>query len=235
MDHPWLLRRKEGEAAREDDMLVDDDVFTGNMTATRENDADEYGRAVGLLGKDAVENMAKKLEDRHNAMSNESSDGDDIDVECSICYEPFVNNEFITACNHLYCRTCLDNLFVQPARDGSQLSDEEAQRGCRSCPLCRNLIEPGRVFRAKAIWQPPSDEKPEVEEAEEVEAGPSEASRSKKRAVSLFRRTVSDLPRLLWTWISSRRSLVLIRERERPSTLISKRTTRRTNSTTRTR
>lgn len=166
-------------------MLVDDDVFTGNVTDTRENDADEYGRAVALLGKEAVDLMAKKLEDRHKAMSNESSNGDDIDMECSICYEPFANNEFITSCKHLFCRTCLDNLFVQPARDASLLSDEESQRGCRACPMCRTMIEPGRVFRAKALWHPPVDEKPEIEEAEEDQAESSTArSKGKKRAVS---------------------------------------------------
>lgn len=195
VNHPWLLRRRPGEEGHQDDMVVDDDVFTGNMTSTRENDADEYGRAIAFLGKDEVEKLAKKIEDRHKAMCDEDTDSNDLDLDCSICYEPFVNNELITACGHSYCRTCLDNLFVQPARDGSLLSDEEAQRGCRSCPMCRALIEPGRVFRAKALWQPPSDEQPEAEEATEEDngAGSSKIDRKgKKRAVSSRGRSTAD-------------------------------------------
>lgn len=117
--------------------------------------------------------------------------------ECSICYEPFDGTEVITPCGHLYCKTCIENFFIQPVRDATQLSDEQVQAGCRSCPMCRAVLQPGQVFRSKAIFRP-KDPTPEAEEdaEEEEDLKPTVAEGSdrkgKKRMVS---RVVVSEPR----------------------------------------
>ena len=73
-------------------------------------------------------------------------------------------------------------LFSQPVRDGAEMQDEQVQRGCRPCPMCRAVLEPGKVFRAAAIFKPPQDEKPDIEEEEEEEEQVDR--KGKKRAVS---------------------------------------------------
>lgn len=85
VNHPWLLRRRPGEEAREDDLLVDDDVLGANMTEARANDSDEYGRAVGLLGQPAVDVMREKLEERYNAMTDDAENDEPQDL-VSFCY-----------------------------------------------------------------------------------------------------------------------------------------------------
>lgn len=77
VNHPWLLRRKPGEAARDDDLLVDGDAFGANLCQTRPDDSDEYGRAIALIGQDDVNNLVKKLEDRHLAVTAEDDDRED--------------------------------------------------------------------------------------------------------------------------------------------------------------
>lgn len=110
--------------------------------------------------------------------------------ECSICYEPFDGTEVITPCGHLFCKTCIENFFVQPVRDATQLSDEQVQAGCRSCPMCRSVLQPGQVFRSIAIFRP-KDPTPEAEEeVEEEDLKPEVAEGSdrkgKKRMVSAW-------------------------------------------------
>lgn len=110
--------------------------------------------------------------------------------ECSICYEPFDGSELITPCQHIYCKTCLSNLFAQVPRDATALNDEQAAKGCRLCPLCRAVIEPGRVFRTQALFQPPSANPEEADEVADdllqVDAKPNVQTdrKGKKRAVS---------------------------------------------------
>lgn len=78
----------------------------------------------------------------------------------------------------------MTSLFTEPMRNGSVLSDDQIQLGCRTCPMCREVIWPGKVFRAAAIFQPPKDEKPEIEEAEEDLAAEGSDRKGKKRSVS---------------------------------------------------
>lgn len=70
----------------------------------------------------------------------------------------------ITKCCHIYCKGCVDSLFGQPLRDATSLSDEEAQRGCRVCPLCRAVLERGEIFRVSAIFTPPQDKRPSIDD-----------------------------------------------------------------------
>lgn len=217
MNHPWLLRRKPGDVARDDDLVVEDDHMLGaDLGDFRADNASEYGRAVSVVGADVVEAMVKKLRERYEAMVAEGGDSEEPHdmvsevclgyaewQECSICYEPFDGTEIITPCPHIYCKGCISSLFTEPMRNGSVLTDEQIQLGCRSCPMCRVAIWPGKVFRAAALFEPPQDEKPEVDEAEESDdtPGPSER-KGKKRAVSLLQWPVTDL-RLLKMWPSS--------------------------------
>lgn len=187
VNHPWLLRRAAGDE-REDDMMVSDDVF-GGMDQYRSQDADEYGRAVALLGAPAVEALHKKLEDRYKAMTSDT-DGQPQDLECSICYEPFDGKEVISSCAHMFCPSCITSLYEQPLRDAAGLTDDEAERGCRNCPMCREVLEKGRFFRACAIYKPPPPEEDEAEEEEEEDIKPADRKpvdrkgKGKKRAVS---------------------------------------------------
>ncbi|KAL1413654.1 hypothetical protein Q8F55_001432 [Vanrija albida] len=166
VNHPWLLRRPPGEA-QDDDMMVSDDVF-GGMDQYRADDADEYGRVVALLGADGVEALRKKLEERYQAMISDT-EGEPQDLECSICYEPFDGSEVISSCGHLYCPSCISSLYEQPLRDATGLTDDQAERGCRNCPMCREVLEKGRFFRVAAIYKPPPPEADEAEEEEEEE------------------------------------------------------------------
>ncbi|WOO76591.1 putative ATP-dependent helicase [Vanrija pseudolonga] len=185
VNHPWLLRRAPGDE-REDDMMVSDDVF-GGMDQYRSQDADEYGRAVALLGAPAVEALRQKLEDRYKAMTSDA-DGQPQDLECSICYEPFDGKEVISSCGHMYCPSCITGLYEQPLRDAAGLTDEQAERGSRNCPMCREVLEKGRFFRACAIYNPPPPEKDEAEEEEEEDVKPADRKpvdrkgKGKKRA-----------------------------------------------------
>lgn len=111
--------------------------------------------------------------------------------ECSICYEPFDGTEVITPCGHLYCKTCISNFFIQPIRDATQLSDDQVQAGCRSCPMCRAVLNPGQVFRSLALYRPKAptpeaeDDDDDEEEQGDVKPEIGEASRGKgkKRVV----------------------------------------------------
>ncbi len=62
----------------------------------------------------------------------------------------------------MYCRACISNYFISPIRDASDLTDEDVNNGCRSCPMCRAKLKPGQVFRCAAIFRPNSP--PEAEE-----------------------------------------------------------------------
>lgn len=106
-------------------------------------------------------------------------DGLSNEQDCAICYEPFDGSEIITPCAHLYCKGCVSVLFTEPMRCEAALTDEQIQLGCRSCPMCRELIWPGKVFRSAAIFSPPVDEKPDVEDEMDVKF-----DKGKKRAVS---------------------------------------------------
>ncbi|KAL7418957.1 hypothetical protein Q5752_006641 [Cryptotrichosporon argae] len=170
-DHPWLVRRKPGEAPQPNDLrldMTDDDLFgmdLGNGVVQRNNDEDELVRAVNLIGNEGVDKLHKKLKERYDA-ANDADDNENVDLDCSICFEPFtIDTESITACGHSFCTGCITNLFDSPLRDGPQiLTDDEVGRGCRPCPMCRTALEKGRIFRAAAIYRPPA-----IEEAEEVE------------------------------------------------------------------
>ncbi|BEJ17347.1 hypothetical protein CspHIS471_0607480 [Cutaneotrichosporon sp. HIS471] len=152
-NHPWLLRRKPGDEGHDGDLLVDDEAFGADLGQCRNNDEDEYGRAVAILGKAAVDALAKKLEERHERLSDEDVQ-DDKELECCICMEPLDGSEVITPCSHLYCRACISNYFIQPVRDATGLTDEDVDAGCRSCPMCRSRLKPGQVFRCAAIFRP---------------------------------------------------------------------------------
>lgn len=72
VNHPWLLRRKPGDEEREGDLMVDDAVFGADLGKCRNNDEDEYGRAVAHLGEPAVKDLVKKLEERYKTMTDEA-------------------------------------------------------------------------------------------------------------------------------------------------------------------
>jgi SNF2 family DNA or RNA helicase len=79
VNHPWLLRRKPGEEGDDRDILVEegvDEEFGGQADKSCKNDADEYARAVALVGADTVDSIKRKLEDRYLRMVDESSDED---------------------------------------------------------------------------------------------------------------------------------------------------------------
>jgi len=186
VNHPWLLRRKPGEEGSEGDTLVvGDELFGGDIGKTCKNDSDEYGRAVGLLGAQAVEGIKRKLEERHERTINETSTPDDQDMECSICYEPFDGTELVTSCKHLYCKPCLETLFTQPIRDATTLTEEQAAQGSRVCPMCRSIVSKGHIFRASAIFQPPKEadiSKVEEDLKPDIKPGSSLDRKGKKRA-----------------------------------------------------
>ncbi|KLT46105.1 hypothetical protein CC85DRAFT_310121 [Cutaneotrichosporon oleaginosum] len=152
VNHPWLLRRKPGDEGAEDDLLIDDAAFGADLGQCRDNDEAEFGRAVAILGKPVVDVLVKKLQERDERMNDE--DDTNQDVDCSICYEPFDGTEVITPCGHLYCRACISNYFISPVRDASDLTDEDVNAGCRSCPMCRSKLQPGHVFRCVAFFRP---------------------------------------------------------------------------------
>lgn len=84
-------------------MLVDDEAFGADLGQCRTNDEAEFGRAVAILGKPAVDALVKKLEERYERMTDEAGGGDQELVglpvghanvqDCSICYEPFDGTE----------------------------------------------------------------------------------------------------------------------------------------------
>jgi hypothetical protein len=81
VNHPWLLRRKPGEERdMNDTLVVSDELLTGDITQCCKNDADEYGRAVGLLGRPVVDTIKRKLEERYQRMTNESLSVEDQDM-----------------------------------------------------------------------------------------------------------------------------------------------------------
>jgi hypothetical protein len=82
----WLLRRKPGDEGSEGDLLVDDEAFGADLGQCRDNDEAEFGRAVAILGKPVVDGLVKRLEERHERMTDDVDD-DDQELDCSICYE----------------------------------------------------------------------------------------------------------------------------------------------------
>lgn len=85
VNHPWLLRRKPGDMAREDDLVVEDDGQLGvDMADFREDDASEYGRAISLVGQGVVEAMHKKLKERYELLTSEKDDSEPQDMVSSL-------------------------------------------------------------------------------------------------------------------------------------------------------
>ncbi|MEM1283429.1 MAG: RING finger domain-containing protein, partial [Chlamydiota bacterium] len=62
---------------------------------------------------------------------------DDMDLECSICYEPFKDPYLITVCQHVFCQVCINRWEAE------------------TCPLCRQKFTKEQVvkdsFKQKSI------------------------------------------------------------------------------------
>lgn len=47
------------------------------------------------------------------------------------------------------------------------MTDEEVQRGCRICPMCRGVLESGHAFRTAALFQPEVDAPEAIDDDED--------------------------------------------------------------------
>lgn len=114
----------------------------------------DFLNAATLLGEGWIADVTAKLKIRHEESVNAvDKEEDDKDNECAICFENY-DAETLTECKHSFCRECIDNVFAAAPRDGGDLSDEQAARGVRKCPLCRAIIEKNKLFAAIAFFDP---------------------------------------------------------------------------------
>ncbi|WWC85278.1 uncharacterized protein L201_000140 [Kwoniella dendrophila CBS 6074] len=159
--HPWLLRRNPNDGIHHDDMLVSDDDLLNGVEAVREDDEGEVARAMTLCGQEVVDRTKRVLAERAVNLDTAPADGDESsrEVECTICYESPMEDERITPCAHSFCSTCISEHFNNPTMD-HDLTDLDISHGRRKCPMCRGIIERGKIFRADAF-------RPQNERAEE--------------------------------------------------------------------
>ncbi|ORY31955.1 SNF2 family N-terminal domain-domain-containing protein [Naematelia encephala] len=168
---PLLLRRNPNDPSHPHDLRVSDEELFAPIDAPRADDTSEVARATTLVGREFVDKVKTKLVERQRKLANidvkgETSEEADRDGECPICFDTIVD-ACITSCSHEFCRACLDEIFTSPPTDIT-LADQQVQDGHRSCPMCRGVIERGKVFRLSAFL--PRQPTPEdYDEAEEVD------------------------------------------------------------------
>jgi hypothetical protein len=140
-----------------------------------------------MLGQEWVTKIRTQLTDRQKLLIKAEKNGDEEAAElesCSICMDG-MENEMVTVCQHTFCFGCLDEIFKAPARD-NDLTDEQTQKGCRKCPLCRTVINRGEMFRATAFEEKQqNDEEAEedmAEEDEEIEEIGAHVKKERKRS-----------------------------------------------------
>lgn len=187
--HPWLLRRNPGDIAHPEDWEISDSELFGDQVEAFEAARDSQA-AVDTLGHRWVLEVTGRLKQRHERLQvQEGGDEAEKELECPICMEP-MEQEAIAECKHSFCKTCISELFDAPARD-VDMSDEQTTRGCRKCPICRQVMEKNRFYLAVAFFDPEKekDDKPKIEEvpsAEEPEEKPklSDKVAGKRKAVS---------------------------------------------------
>ena len=169
--HPWLLRRNPGDPAHPDDFQVSDEDLNLSMNMPIINAGADFVNAVNLMGEEWVVDVTDRLKLRHDRMINAPKRDEEAekDNECSICLDIFTD-ESITSCKHSYCRGCIDEIFQNAPRDGTDLTDAEVANGARKCPMCRAVIERNKLFAAVAFFDPEKvedDVKPDVVKFEE--------------------------------------------------------------------
>jgi Skp family chaperone for outer membrane proteins len=183
--HPYLLRRDPSDTnTHPEDLRVDDEDLQADITAPRGDDLSESVRAGTLLGQEWVDKVRNLFSERQARLDKAEKDGDTEAAEleaCSICMDG-MENEMVTSCCHSFCAGCITEIFNAASRD-NDLTDEQTQKGCRKCPLCRGIINRGEVFRASAFQEKvENDEEDEEEEAEEdLEIEAAEAKKTRRR------------------------------------------------------
>ena len=160
------------------------DFYAGtDRLAPTADDIDELARATTLCGQDFVLKVKKHFADRQILLTKAVKTDDEEakrEGECPLCFDLDLTDERVCApCGHSYCGTCLENLFTSAVGGVSELSDEQTQRGVRTCPLCRSHIEQTKIFRASAFEEHP-DVKDEIQEL----SNPLEVKTGKRRVVS---------------------------------------------------
>ncbi|WWC61348.1 uncharacterized protein I303_103929 [Kwoniella dejecticola CBS 10117] len=166
--HPWLLRRNANDGAHEQDVLVSDEDLMSGVSAVKSDDIAEVARAKTLLGEEAVINIKKKLAERQAKINDAASDDTEVsrEEECPICSD-VLTDERITPCCHSFCAPCLEDVFNNVA---NHIDMRDIDDGKRSCPLCRDPIERGKVFRADAfIEHDKEDEESDMAEEDGIE------------------------------------------------------------------
>ncbi|KAI5477304.1 hypothetical protein MNV49_006525 [Pseudohyphozyma bogoriensis] len=82
------------------------------------------------------------------------------DEECPICMDSLANAEggaVVTACMHLFCKPCLDDVLASPAADGDDDDDIHYAYNQRPCPNCRAPFSESTYFPLSA-FEPSQEE-----------------------------------------------------------------------------
>ncbi|KAI9636028.1 SNF2 family N-terminal domain-containing protein, partial [Dioszegia hungarica] len=162
--HPWLLRRNPGDPAHPEDFVVSDEDLTLSLNVPVVNAGEDFLKAATTLGPEWVLSVSNKLRERYESIQKgdqQADDGGHTDDDCAICFEPFAT-ETLTECKHSFCFTCITGWFTNPPTAGGDLTDEQAARGARKCPFCREVIESTKLYAAAAFFQPEVDKDPEA-------------------------------------------------------------------------
>ncbi|TDL15102.1 hypothetical protein BD410DRAFT_796684 [Rickenella mellea] len=105
----------------------------------------EYERAVKELGPETLKSILERFRRRaENRLKAERGSIEMDDEECSICFEPLVNNGRITPCGHEFCYDCINELLR--VLEGAEAGEDGPQ-----CPMCRSAIDRKRIYKSSAF------------------------------------------------------------------------------------
>ncbi|KDQ15470.1 hypothetical protein BOTBODRAFT_31794 [Botryobasidium botryosum FD-172 SS1] len=161
--HPRLITAQQGGLIDGADVHV---VVDSTEAAEGRKKADQE------LGSQFTARMKERFRARYRervvAEQNGSAEAEDPDAECPICSEAYTDNGRLTSCGHEFCSECLSNVFETELLQDDSLSEHDyevaARCGLRPCPMCRQMIDPKKVFDS-LVFKPTLAEMEEIERA----------------------------------------------------------------------
>ncbi|GAA6004431.1 hypothetical protein JCM10207_000724 [Rhodosporidiobolus poonsookiae] len=141
-------------------------VADAEQTLARKEEAKEelkttLERAIDQLSYAVVNKIKKtRLQTALDRMKAEKEGTECTDDECPVCMEPAEASEgggVITACSHVFCRSCANDFIAAPAPqdDDEGGAGKKCKADQRPCPLCRQPVGPKELFALEAFE--PSD------------------------------------------------------------------------------
>ncbi|KAG8849716.1 hypothetical protein FRB96_000656 [Tulasnella sp. 330] len=143
--HPSLI------AEFEDAFLKDGEVRDSGEDANLANEIMRARSKMGDMWVDDVKDAFKRIVLERMEEEKNSPDDAAVSDECPICFE-LMTEPVVTRCKHVYCRTCIDNVFEAPLLEDVQHNHQD-----RTCPSCRGLMSREEVFAREAFMPTDTD------------------------------------------------------------------------------